>query len=678
MDRDLLVGCGQIALRRLGLAHRVGALGEFKGVGVAVGVGGEYTHGLPGRIEDGELRALKGVAVVAIGDVGVGAGLVQVDVTGDYAPANLEETCTGLGMASGNRHADDGLAAGDGEDADVLTVTVRVLVAVAILIAVDVGIGIVLEVRADTDVTASERKICLLVDFHRAGVLCEDVAATLDGVPTGFESGEVHALPTHGLQDGLVFIFSTTGVLDSGEMATGSAGGVTVDSLRAEGHTGPWGALELPCADVVHGHARLGHPEEAGDPLAEVIGHLHVHGMDARRGHGELKRAGIRVVLPHAHVGRVLDAVDRHAVDGAPGQGIKRHIIGREGHLGGRGGNGEGNLALTGDIAANIGGGAVEVEDGLSGFALDGVDELDSRGGHHRLALVVQLGVGLGHVHETGGLVHDEALAHLRVGVVLGSSPIGELGVRDVRTGPADVVVGIRVNFKEHGMGDRLREQGFPVLGETVAVLIGPELVERRIGELAAIDHGGGHGEHVRAGQLIALADVLGIRMVADVALDAGDGLALIDIHGLECRRTGAAVLIEGGGDDGVALHGEGGLALLDIDGGTVLLTLEHGDAVGEVPLIRGDVHRDIGADLDGQRHVLGAVERELAVLGLGERDGRKLRLGCVGRDGRERVEHGAGDEHCRHDFRGDALAIELALHAFNLAEDSFHERLLS
>ena len=680
MDRDLLVRGGKIALGRLRLAHRVGALGKLKGVGVAVGVGGEHAHRLTGSVVDGELRTLKGVAVVAIGDVGVGTGLVQVDVTGDDAPSNLEETGTGLGMTGGIRHTDDGLAAGDGEDTNVLAVLVRVLVAVAVLIALDVCVGVVLEVDTHADVAAGQAEVRLLVDFHRAGVLRWDFGVTHDGVVASLQGVEVHGLPAHGLSDGLVLVTSTGGVLDGGKMVTGTSAATIVDVLTAgaEGHTGPRGALELPCADVVHGHARLGHPEEAGDPLAEVIGHLHVHGMDARRGHGELKRAGIRVVLPHAHVGRVLDAVDRHAVDGAPGQGIKRHIIGREGHLGGRGGNGEGNLALTGDIAANIGGGAVEVEDGLSGFALDGVDELDSRGGHHRLALVVQLGVGLGHVHETGGLVHDEALAHLRVGVVLGSSPIGELGVRDVRTGPADVVVGIRVNFKEHGMGDWLREQGFPVLGETVAVLIGPELVERRIGELAAIDHGGGHGEHVRAGQLIALADVLGIRMVADVPLDAGDGLALIDIHGLECRRTGAAVLIEGGGDDGVALHGEGGLALLDIDGGTVLLTLEHGDAVGEVPLIRGDVHRDIGADLDGQRHVLGAVERELAVLGLGERDGRKLRLGCVGRDGRERVEHGAGDEHCRHDFRGDALAIELALHAFNLAEDSFHERLLS
>ena len=400
--------------------------------------------------------------------------------------------------------------------------------------------------------------------------------------------------------------------------------------------------------------------------------------MDARRSHGELKRAGIRVVLPHTHVGRVLDAVDRHAVDGAPGQGFKRYIIGREGDLGGRGGHREGDLALTGHIAANIGGGAVEVEDGLSGFALDGVDELDSRGGHHRLALVVQLGVGLGHVHEAGGLVHDEALAHLRVGVVLGGSPIGELRIVDVGTCPADVVIGIRVNLEEHGVGDRLREQRVPVLGEAVAVLIGPELVERRIGELAAIDHGGGHGEHVRAGQLIALADVLGIRMVADVALDAGDGLALIDINGLECRRTGAAVLIEGGGDDGVALDGEGGLTVLDIDGLAVLLTLEHGDAVGEVPLIRRDVHGDVGADLDGQRHVLGAVECQFAVLSLGERDGRKLRLGCICRGGRERVEHRACDEHGGHHLRGDALAVELALRAFDFAEDSFHERLLS
>ena len=98
MNRDLLVGCGKIALGRFGLAYRVGALGKLKGVGVAVGVGGEYTHGLTGPVVDGELRPLKGVAVVAISDVGVGAGLVQVDVTGENTPSDAEESRSRLSM----------------------------------------------------------------------------------------------------------------------------------------------------------------------------------------------------------------------------------------------------------------------------------------------------------------------------------------------------------------------------------------------------------------------------------------------------------------------------------------------------------------------------------------------------------------------------------------------------
>ena len=79
-------------------------------------------------------------------------------------------------------------------------------------------------------------------------------------------------------------------------------------------------------------------------------------------------------------------------------------------------------------------------------------------------------------------------------------------------------------------------EKCIPMLGEAVTVLISPELVESRVGEFAAIDHGGGDGEHVRAGQLIALADVLGICMFADEALDTGECLALIDIDGLKGR----------------------------------------------------------------------------------------------------------------------------------------------
>ena len=76
--RDLLVGGGQIALGGLRLAHRVGTLGKLKGVGVAVGVGAQHAHGLTGRVVDGEFRTLKGVAVVAVGDAGVGTGLVVV------------------------------------------------------------------------------------------------------------------------------------------------------------------------------------------------------------------------------------------------------------------------------------------------------------------------------------------------------------------------------------------------------------------------------------------------------------------------------------------------------------------------------------------------------------------------------------------------------------------------
>ena len=216
------------------------------------------------------------------------------------------------------------------------------------------------------------------------------------------------------------------------------------------------------------------------------------------------------------------------------------------------------------------------------------------------------------------------------------------------------------------------------MVGHPVAIVIRPKGVERSGGELVPIDDRGGDGEYVRAGQLIAVADVLGVGVPLDVGLHALDGLALIDLDGLEGRGTGGTVLIEGGGDDGVALDGKGGLAVLDIDGLAVLLTLEHGDAVGEVPLIRRDVHGDVGADLDGQRHVLGAVECQFAVLSLGERDSRKLGFSRVCRDGSECVEHRACDEHSRHELGGDALAVELARHPLNLAEDMFHKRLLS
>ena len=118
--RHLLVGCGEVALRGLGLANRVGSLGQLKGAGVAVCVGGEHAHGLTGGVVDGELRAFEGVAVVSVGDGGIGAGLVDVQLTGHHAPANLEEAGTGLRVDGRDGHADDCLVAGDGEDAEVL------------------------------------------------------------------------------------------------------------------------------------------------------------------------------------------------------------------------------------------------------------------------------------------------------------------------------------------------------------------------------------------------------------------------------------------------------------------------------------------------------------------------------------------------------------------------------
>ena len=104
---DLLVGGGQIALRRLRLAHRVGALGKLDGVGVAVGVGAQSAHVLACGVQHGELCALKGVAVVAVGDAGVGTGLVDAQLTGDHAPVNLEEARTGLGVTCGADNSND-------------------------------------------------------------------------------------------------------------------------------------------------------------------------------------------------------------------------------------------------------------------------------------------------------------------------------------------------------------------------------------------------------------------------------------------------------------------------------------------------------------------------------------------------------------------------------------------
>ena len=178
MDRDLLVGSGQIALGRLRLTHRVGALGKLKGVGVAVGVGGEYTHGLTGSVVDGELRALKGVAVVAVGDAGVGAGFMHAEVTGDDAPVDLEETGSGLGVAGGDNDAYNRPAAGNLKYAELLAVVVSPLATIAIGIIRIVPAGVAVEVRVELSsrMAAQKGQVHVIGDFDRTGVLCGDVS----------------------------------------------------------------------------------------------------------------------------------------------------------------------------------------------------------------------------------------------------------------------------------------------------------------------------------------------------------------------------------------------------------------------------------------------------------------------------------------------------------------------
>ena len=387
----------------------------------------------------------------------------------------------------------------------------------------------------------------LLGDFHRAGVLCPHVGGPFDGVVTGFELGQVHRLPAHGLIDGLALVVAEARVLDGGQGVPGDLlAGVAVLTLSAEGLADVGCAGELERPDVVHGHTGFGHAEEGGNVLAEVVGHLDAHRVDTGGGHGELQRPGLGIVLPHAHVRGVLDAVDRHAVDGPTVHGLAGLIVVGEDDLCGRGDGGNRDLALAGYVTGYLVSGGVEVEGGHRALVARGVDELDAGGGDHGFALLVPLGVGLRDVDEAGGVVHDEPVAHLRVGVVLGCGPVGELGTADVGTRPSDVVVGIRVDLEEDRVGYGLREHGVPMVGHAVAVVVRPERVQRSGGELVAVHHGGGHGEHVGAGEVIRFADVLLVRVLADVVLDALDGFALIDLDGLEGRRADAAVLVEG------------------------------------------------------------------------------------------------------------------------------------
>ena len=189
VDRDLLVRGGKIALGRLRLTHRVGALGKLKGVGVAVGVGGEHAHRLTGSVVDGELRAFKGVAVIAVGDAGVGAGFMHAEVTGDDAPVDLEETGSGLGVAGGDNDAYNRPAAGNLKYAELLAVVVSPLVTIAIGVIRIVPAGIAVEVRVELSsrMAAQKGQVHVIGDFDRTGVLCGDVSAAQEARAGGIK-----------------------------------------------------------------------------------------------------------------------------------------------------------------------------------------------------------------------------------------------------------------------------------------------------------------------------------------------------------------------------------------------------------------------------------------------------------------------------------------------------------
>ena len=320
-----------------------------------------------------------------------------------------------------------------------------------------VVIRVVLEIRVDTGVSAHEGQANLAGGFDRTRVLSRNFTVALETGTGDGELAKVNALPAHRLLGSLPFPAAVA--LNGGVNITGVGSGafIPVRAARAEGLTDPRGALELKGTDVIDGHARFRHTEETCDVLTDVIGHLHAHGVDARRGHAELKSTGLGIILPHAHVGRVLDSVDRHTVDGPTVDGFLSTAVVCERHAGDGGGDGNGHLALTGDIASHIGDAAIEVEGDLGVLIGCGVDELDTGGLDDGLSLIVLLRVGLWHVHEAAGLVHDKALAHVRVGVVLCGEPFGQLRPGDVGTGPTDVVVSFRVYLEEDRMGDGLR-----------------------------------------------------------------------------------------------------------------------------------------------------------------------------------------------------------------------------
>ena len=570
-----------------------------------------------------------GVLAVAIRHLGISGDLAEGHVDLVELPVDLEEagTCLREGGRDGDAH--DSLVAVHGGDADGLAVIVigvfRLVVAVLELTG-----------RVDADMAASQVEVCGVGDLHtgRRG-LRVDCAGALDGVVAGLQGGDIHALGAECLVDGLRLIAAAGRVLNCRHgVSTGRGAGVLVVAVGVEGHADIRCRIELPGTDVVHvaGECLGGdRGEEVADGLAGIVRQFDLDGADAGRSELELERACTLIVGPHVHIAGVLDAVRDDGIDRAVLQRLAGGLVLGENDL--RVGSEDIDLggSVLGDIPVHAVLGDLDADAVLCALVCSCIEKLDTGGSDLELALLVLLGILLRHIDETGGIVEHEAVAHLGVGVVLGGAPIGKGSTGDAGAGVADIVVGMLVEVIEDRMADCICSQRVCMVRHAIAVIVGPEVIERRVREDVGVDDRGGHGEYILLLQLVAEPDVLGIGVLLDIGLlvDSLVCLTLLDLNGLEDRGAVRTVLIEHGGNGGTAGHLEGADPVLERDGGGVAIgVIEDGEAVGEIPVSGRGLDCDRLADIhrNGLGVVIPADKRQVAVLGISEGDGCRVR----------------------------------------------------
>ena len=616
-------------LRGLGLDGVIAFVRVELVAGMAVAVHGDMGGQ---RVVAGAVDIVFGTCIrvlaVAVRHLGIGGDLAEGHVDLVELPVDLEEagTCLREGGRDGDAH--DGLVAVYGGDTDGLAVIVIGVLRLVVAILELAG-------WVDADMTASQVEVCGVGDLHAGGRgLRVDRAGALDGVVAGLQGGDVHALGAERLVDGLRLVAAAGRILDCRHgMAAGRGTGVLVVTGGVEGHADIWCRIELPGADVVHvaGEGLGGdRGEEVADSLAGIVRQFDLDGADAGRSELEIERTGALIVGPHVHIAGVLDAVRDDGIDRAVFQRLAGGLVLGENDLRVGGEDIDLGGSVLGDIPVHAVLGDLDADAVLCALVFSCIEKLDTGGSDLELALLVLLGVLLRHVDETGGIVEHEAIAHLGVGVVLGGAPVGKGGAGDTGAGVADIVVGILVKVIEDCMAHCVCSQRVCMVRHAIAVIVGPEVIERGVREDIGVDDRGGHGEYILLLQLVAEPDVLGIGVLLDIGLlvDSLVGLTLLDLHGLEDGGAVRTVLIEHGGNGGAAGHLEGADPVLERDGGGIVIgVIEDGEAVGEIPVGGRGFDCDRLADIhrNGLGVVVPADKRQAAVLGIGEGDGCRL-----------------------------------------------------